>query len=125
MRAVITLAIATVAFAGPASSQTTTCGWELGKWVCRTDPPPPNIADFHFTDAGTAAAETIRRVQAARAARAQAVSQDEADRHQAHMQWVHEQVATAIREHRCTDARAIALEASDLDLAEQAVRLCQ
>lgn len=27
--------------ATPASAQVTKCGWELGKWVCRTNDPPP------------------------------------------------------------------------------------
>lgn len=33
-------------FEGVAEAQTTTCGYELGKWVCRQDPQPNVTVDY-------------------------------------------------------------------------------
>jgi hypothetical protein len=123
----ILAALAGLIIAGPAAAQTTTCGWELGRWVCRTRQPPPNIVQ-QGQDAFDRAYERGQQMQrdreAALQARAAAEQQEEAGRHEAHVQRVQQLVADAIREHRCADAKDLALQEGDLTLADQAQRLC-
>jgi len=50
MRALLVVALA--AFPVVAYAQTTTCGWEMGKWVCRSDQPKQqlDIGSYQFND---------------------------------------------------------------------------
>lgn len=118
--------------ASPALAQTTTCGPEFGKWVCHTVQPQqrPNIFQGSM-DAGRQAYEQQQQFQrdlmARDAARAEAIRQDEASRRsqvQGQREMLEGQVAKFVREGRCDDAKATALQGGDMSLAEQAVRLC-
>lgn len=85
-----------------ASAQTNVCGWEFGKWVCRTQAPPPNIY-------GQGMAAYDRGVERGQQQR------DAATRNQ---------VAAYVRAGQCDAAKDLALRAGDMALADQAVRLC-
>jgi hypothetical protein len=44
------VALALTLAAAPAVAQTTACGWEWGKWVCRTTQPQPDPSAHQFPD---------------------------------------------------------------------------
>lgn len=105
---VILAAVLTLAATG-ASAQTSVCGWEFGKWVCRTQAPPPNIYG-----AGMAAFDRgMQQGQQQRAARDAASAQA-----------LHDQVTAYVRAGQCDAAKDLALRAGDMTLADQAVRVC-
>lgn len=90
------------------------CGWEFGKWVCRSKAAPSSsIARHKFPDTG----ERFRRsYEAAQAMRA--------DREQSEADMVRRQVGRLVANGDCDSARQVALSAGELDLAEQTARLC-
>lgn len=96
---------------------TTSCGWELGKWVCREEIPhePLNfITKNPFTE------EYNRNLAAEEAQN----SADEATRNERLDDLVRRAVAQAILAGDCDRAKTIALSDGNLDLAQQAMSLC-
>ncbi len=106
-----------------AMAQTTTCGEEFGKWVCRTQQPysapPVNFPDYSGSFAGGFAAG-----QAIAAARAQRQAAADAQHDADFAAMVRGNVARLVREGDCEAAKKTALAANDLNLAQQAVSLC-
>lgn len=101
MRVILIAGVAAL-LASSAAAQTSVCGWEFGKWVCRTQAPPPNIY-------GQGMAAFDRGVERGQQQREAATRN---------------QVATYVRTGQCDAAKDLALRAGDVALADQAVRLC-
>lgn len=97
--------IAAALSASTANAQTTRCGMELGKWVCRTDEPR------QYRDIVGEAAR----------ARAQA-SGDVAGFQRDQLR---NTVGGLVAQGRCEEARQVALRGGDFALAEQVARACQ
>lgn len=129
--------VAGLMVASSAHAQTTTsCGWEFGKWVCRSTPAqrPADFSAFRFANPaesfaqGAAMAEQIRQNRAAAAAaqaQAQAVAQATAAAEAApQKEALRQQVAAAVLEQRCEDAQRIAISELDLALALEAAKAC-
>jgi hypothetical protein len=124
----ITLALALSA--SGAHAQVTTCGEEIGKWVCRSR-PAVQYPDF-FANNQAAFDQALRSAQLGqqqRDARAAAdrqtaqIASEEGRRLNA--QHVRQMVGDQIAQGHCAYAKTLALQAGDLDLAEQAQRLCK
>lgn len=133
MRALLFLGCIVVA--GSAQAQTTTCGPEFGKWVCRTQQPPPNIYGQGMA-AFDAQTQRLQEQRAQREATAAAHHQAELDLEEQHRrageqasalnaQHVREMVGDQVAQGHCAYAKTLALQAGELDLAEQVVRLCK
>jgi hypothetical protein len=131
-RVLLALAVtasATAAQAQFAQPQTTTCGWEVGRWVCRTPQTQagPNIvqqgldAQRQAYDQQQRLYEDRQRAEASRRAQ-QAYQLDAAEAE--NRERLRSRVSQAVAEGRCEDAKQEALRYSDMDLAEQAARLC-
>lgn len=118
MRVILAAALALVATG--AAAQTTVCGPEFGKWVCRTQAPPPNIYGQGMAafDRGIEQGRQQRAAQAARDAEAQSLAQA------ANVNAVRDQVTAYVRDGKCDAAKALALDAGDMALADQAMRVC-
>lgn len=124
-----------VSLAGSAAAQTTSCGWEMGRWVCREQPgliAPPPAEPSHIYEDGMKAERRayeqqrqvsddieVRRLGRQEAQRNQLQSAEDANRQQ-----LHDMVGLAVAEGRCDDAKSLALKYGDMDLAEQSMRLC-
>lgn len=121
-----TAALILALVATPAAAQTTRCGWEFGKWVCRTEQPRPRLDPLAGAQQGYEQSQRMMDdFRRARAANVEAQRQAEADRQAASAQITEGRVAEAIRAGRCEDAKNIALDAVRIDLAESAARLCK
>ncbi len=70
-------------------------------------------------------AQAAAQAEQTRLEQARAVERGELQRQEQSKQNLMAAVSTAVLEGRCDDARAAALQANNLDLAEQAVRLCK
>lgn len=124
------LVIATSLFLGAsgASAQTTTCGSEMGKWVCRTAPARPSApyqGIFGSVREGEESVtrlfdEQARRREAADVAARVAQEADDRDRAIALRQKAGQLVAAG----RCPDARELALNHGDFDLTVEIEKVC-
>lgn len=112
------LALAIALSATGAAAQTTSCGMEFGKWVCRSRPAQaqPNFmgAFMQGRQAGQAAAQDREAERARLNAEARAAN-DAAAR---------SRVAGMVRDGDCAGAKDLALALGDLTMAQQAVSLC-
>lgn len=142
VRAAALAFLGALTMAGNAGAQTstTTCGWETGRWVCRTpqERAPSPLSTWQpedFSKRYDDAYERSRRLREAYDAQDFPTPDPsppiEAPRphvvdiiKDGQAEVLRLRVATAIREHRCGDAKELALQAGDLDMAEQAQRLC-
>jgi len=135
-----TALIIALSIASPALAQTTTCGWEMGKWVCRT-PQPRAAPNQIFNDGqrafqqgyenGQAMMDSFRRNQAAaQEARAEQsrAQQQEADARLAvdrrRLESI-EIVKGYIAANMCDDARRVANENFGADGIRQVNELCK
>lgn len=115
-----------------ALSQTTTCGEEFGKWVCRTAPDRSSsaIGSYKFDspiDSFNRAYENTRRMpEDRREVVAPPIDQrDLSDNIQAAQDEARQRdVAALLREGRCEEAKSRALIGDDIDLADKVVRIC-
>lgn len=104
MRKAVILGLACALAAAPAMAQTTKCGWEFGKWVCRTAQAP---AQADIVGAGAQAyRDTDAMIQSTQRRQAEA------------------RIADLVRAGRCAEAKDLALRIGDMNLADQAARLC-
>ena len=116
--------------ATPAAAQTTTCGEEFGKWVCRQQ-RPANVDSYWFgaerqreagealgAAAGGAVASMRRREEEAAGRRL------EEDR-QARRDSFRRRLGGLMGEGKCDEAKSVALTEGDFDLAREVVSLCR
>lgn len=117
----VSMTAAVLLAASPATAQqsTTTCGPELGRWVCRTTPQQSGMGAFF--EGQERARQSVDSVLAARQA-----NQDraEAERREYFRRGLEQQVAAMVSNGQCEDAKRHALDNGDMALAEQAMRLC-
>jgi hypothetical protein len=102
---------------GTAFAQSTSCGWEFGRWVCRQENPATerrpaqrSRPQLNFATPNTTFRNTLDRDRA----------RNEAQQQEA----LRQEVGKAIASGRCLDARDMALRAGDLILAQQVASLC-
>lgn len=125
--------LAAAAFLLPATAgaQTVTkCADELGKWTCRTQPsqPQPHYQSGVWSgvergyDLGRAIREESAPAPETAPPRREGVLSQALREGRAEV--LKQSVITAIREGRCEDAKNLAIDGGDLDLADQALRLC-
>lgn len=119
MRQVLTLAASiSVVWSGVTLAQTTHCaptypGQPALGMTCKTEQPSLNIAAHQRTDVG----ERIRSAQIGTGDGPSPYEQDKA-------RSLRKKVGKLVAAGQCSEARATALSAGDLDLAEQSARLC-
>lgn len=118
--------------ASPAVAQTTTCGWEFGKWVCRSRDAAPPVT-VPNASSWINAFEAGRRDAEAEAPPAPVappmfngrpyapVGSTMPGPEVAIMQAI---VVDYVKAGRCDDAVSAALTINDLDLADKAKRVC-
>lgn len=132
MRAILVGSILLLAV--PAQAQTTTCGWELGKWVCRQRPGvnfqafDPYASMREGQEFADRLIENQRRRQnedaQIRDAHTQAVAQARQRQEAGEAAQARRLIGKATADGHCDLAKQAALELGDFDLAEQVGRLC-
>lgn len=130
-----------LASAGQAGAQTTTkCGFELGVWTCKSQPSQgiwgaqPNAMDafnrgreqsMRFqAEQNARALEQLQIQQAIEAEQQRQILADKANAQAINDQSTRAHIAGLVRDGDCEGAKKAALDRGDLDLAEQAMRLC-
>lgn len=108
-----------------AQETATSCGWELGKWVCRSIGPSGFGA---FTDARQRSSDQgaidrtfLEQMIRNRRAREEKARLDDQARQR---QQLIAQVGALTDEHRCSDAISLAMKAGDLELAGLVPKIC-
>lgn len=126
--------IAAALAASPASAEVVTkCQNELGKLVCRTDAAGPQPYPFTSTtegarrgyDVGRRLREDAAPPPPAPASSPRPPGLITQTLELGRTELLRQSVIKAIQEHRCSDAKSLAIDGGDLDLADQAVRLCE
>ena len=118
--AVLAISLAAGQTASPPETKTV-CGWEYGRWTCRT----ATETRTDPLDAFRKGVDTVKSLTPAPhdGPDREAEFRQEAERQRAIA--LRERVGNLIVEKRCEEARDLALKAGDIDLASKVLSICQ
>ena len=115
--------LAALLVSSPTAAQTSSCGMEWGRWVCRQQPSYGDPLDG--VQKGQAFVNGLFAQRRAREAAAQqSVAADQSSAAGDRRESLLREVGGLVAAGKCTEAKKIALSRGDFDLAERTQRLC-